>query len=102
MIKYIGEIRERVVEVQDGSALQAEIRAKIAELQGEITTKMTEVTRKIQLEYDKNRENQFNWRPISPDYHLPPYIPTRQSIWPEQVLIDRSGSWKQQVVTSRD
>ncbi|MFC1718315.1 ABC transporter permease [Candidatus Poribacteria bacterium] len=54
MYKYIGEIRQRG-EGQDQNA----IRAKIAELQGEITTKMTEVTRKIQLEYEKNRTNQF-------------------------------------------
>ena len=58
MYKYIGEIRERG-EGQDQNAIQNAMRAKIAELQEEITTNMTKVTRKVQVEYDKNRERQF-------------------------------------------
>lgn len=54
MFKYIAEIRERG-EGQDENA----IRAEIAKLSEEITTNMTEETKKIQMEHDRRRESQF-------------------------------------------
>ena len=59
MFKYISELSERAKDGQDQEAVQEEVRAAIARLQEEITTNMTEVTKKIQVEYDKKKESQF-------------------------------------------
>ncbi len=59
IFKYISELRERAEGNSNQEAIQAEAGIEIARLQEEITTDMTEVTKKIQVEYDKKKRNQF-------------------------------------------
>ena len=58
MFKYISELRERAENNPNEEDIE-DMGTAIARLQEEIITNITEVTKKVQVEYDKKKKNQF-------------------------------------------